>query len=52
MRIFVVNKLIMGIWYIIFSLQIRGGYRNSPKGRGYSDRVKMKSELLFTGNWA
>ena len=30
--------------------KFEGGYQNSPEDRGYSDRAKMTSKLLFTGN--
>ena len=28
-----------------------GGIRIAHEDRGYSDRAKMTSKLLFTGNW-
>ena len=42
------------IAYHLFITNLRGGgggHQNSSKGMAYSDRAKMTSELLFTGNW-
>ena len=43
-----VNHGIMA--YCLFITNLRE-YQNSSKDRGYTDRAKMTSELLFTGNW-
>ena len=38
---------------MVYHLLIRNlrGYQNSPKDKGYSDKAKMTSKLLFTGSW-
>ena len=35
--------------YHVFITNLRG-YQNSAEDMGYSDRAKMTSKLLFTGN--
>ena len=36
--------------YHLFITNLRG-VQNSPKDRGYSDREKITSKLMCTGNW-
>ena len=46
-----VNHGVMVYHVFITNLRGRGVYQNSPKERGYSDRAKVTSKLLFSGSW-
>ena len=50
-----VNMLIMEFGISFFHYKFEGGggggYQNSPKDKSYSNKAKMTSKLLFTGNW-